>query len=125
ADAAFDALGTAQAITDSTPTIRWDPNSPVADIVGYWAIQERVVFALTGVTLSSDCNPLGSCEVYLFKDNGDDTLTWLRHVVSASDGTFTFSTISDDDAAYLIVAWKDDTPHVFDCTDHNLTPVAE
>lgn len=37
------ASGTAQAITDSTPDIEWNPNTAAATIIGYFAIVEQVV----------------------------------------------------------------------------------
>ncbi len=37
-----DARAAAQAITDSTPTIIWDPNTTRADFIGYYALEQAV-----------------------------------------------------------------------------------
>lgn len=123
-NAVFDALGTAQAITDATPTIIWDPNNAVADIIGYWAFESSVAFELTGVTRDDAGVILGSCEVFLFKHNeAGDARTQVDHVTSnASTGVYLFTGISDNDSDYVVMAFKDDTPHIFGITDRTLTP---
>jgi len=80
-------------------------------------------FKLEGITYDKNGSALGSCHCHLFKDNLDDTLTYIGYALSnSSTGAYIFY-VSDDDAQYLVVAWKDDTPHVFDVTDHVLQPV--
>lgn len=76
-----------------------------------------------GITYDKTGSVLGEVECYLFKDNGDNTLTYLDYQLSnVSTGVYLFTEIADNDAAYLVVAWKDDSPHVFDVTDHVLQP---
>lgn len=79
---------------------------------------------LEGVTYDKTGSILGSCECYLFKDNLDDSLTYVAYTLSdAGTGAYSFTGIYDDSAQYIVVAWKDDTPHIFDVTDHVLLPV--
>ena len=86
----------------------------------------EATYKLEGTTYNNTSEILGSVDCYLYKDNLDNTLTFVDHVVShASLGTFTFTGLQDNDPNYLIVFIKDNGSNVFDCTDHNLTPVAE
>jgi len=88
--------------------------------------QVQETFKLEGVTKDKNGDVLVSCECYLFKDNQDDTLTFVDHLTSdGATGAYSFTGINSDDAQYLVVAWKDNTPHVFDVTDHVLEPVEE
>lgn len=83
-------------------------------------------YKLDGVTYDKDAVALGSVECYLYKDNGDNTLTWLAYQLSHSTtGVYSFTGLPDNDSAYLVVFFKDDSPTVMDVTDHDLTPVAE
>jgi hypothetical protein len=83
-------------------------------------IETGVTYEINGVTKDNDGDPLGSCECFCFKDNGDNTLTFIDHTVSnSSTGAYTF-TVPDSDSAYLVYSYKDDSPHVFDVTDHVL-----
>jgi hypothetical protein len=83
-------------------------------------------YKLEGITKDKNGDVLVSCECFLFKDNGDDTLTFVDHVTSdGATGAYSFTGLEDDDSAYLVYSVKDDTPHVFDVTDHVLTPVEE
>jgi len=83
----------------------------------YWQV--------TGVTKDNTGSPLGSCDVYLFKDNLDNTVTYKDHVVSnAVTGIYAFTNIADNDAQYLVVAFLDGSPNRMDVTDHVLQPVA-
>ena len=43
-----DARAAAQAITDSTPTIIWDPNTTRADFIGYYALEQVAAANLAG-----------------------------------------------------------------------------
>lgn len=88
--------------------------------------EAATTYKLDGVTYDKNGTILGSCECYLFKDNQDNTLTFVDYVLSnASTGAYSFTGLSDNDAQYIVVAWKDNTPHVFDVTDHVLQPVVE
>lgn len=83
-------------------------------------------YKLEGTTYDNASQILGSVDCYLYKDNLDNTLTFVDHVVShASLGTFAFTGLLDNDPNYLIVFIKDNGSNVFDCTDHNLTPEVE
>jgi len=85
-----------------------------------------VFYKLDGITKDNAGTALGSCECHLFKDNLDDTSSFVAHLTSnVSTGAYSFTGLTDNDSQYFVVAWKDDAPHVFDVTDHNLQPVAE
>jgi len=88
------------------------------------ALAEASLYNLSGVTYDKDGSILGDVECYLWKDNGNDTLTWVAYQLSNSgSGVYAFADITDNDSAYLVTFVKDDSPHVMDVTDHNLTPV--
>lgn len=106
------------------PTNAWhaDIGIDTVSIVG----TPLVSYKLEGTTYDKDASALGSCLCFLFKDNQDDTLTFVDYVLSnASTGAYSFTGLEDNDAQYLVIAWKDDSPHVFDVTDHVLQPVTE
>ena len=78
---------------------------------------------ISGTSYDNSGDPLGSCKCFLFKDNGDNTLSFIDHVVSnAVTGAYSFSGIGDMDPSYLVYFVKDDTPHVFDVTGRNVRP---
>lgn len=83
-----------------------------------------MAFQITGVTKNNSGVPLGSCDVFLFKYNsGTHTLAQVDYVTSnGTTGAYTFSSIADGDAAYMVAAFKDGSPNAFDLTDHNLQP---
>lgn len=92
------------------------------------AIKESaaVTYKLEGVTYDKNGDILGTCECYLYKDNGDNTITFVNYVASnGGTGAYSFTGIVDNDAAYLVVFIKDGSPNVFDVTDHVLQPVVE
>lgn len=108
----------------------WNANSTVIRTIyerTLIAIREpTAAFKLEGVTYDKDEVILGSVDCYLYKDNLDNTITFKGHVVSnAGTGVYSFTGIADNDANYLVVFIKDDSPHVMDVTDHVLQPVAE
>ncbi len=81
---------------------------------------------LSGVTRNNTGAPLVSCECFLFKYDGTaHTLTQIGSMVTSDAGTgaYSFTGIADSDPAYMVLAFKNGSPDVFDCTDHNLTPV--
>jgi len=89
----------------------------------YAVIEEATTYTIEGITYDVDGEVIGSCDCYLYKDNLDDTLTFVDHVTSnATTGAYQFTGIGDTDAQYMVLAIKDDTPHVFDVTDHVLQP---
>jgi len=88
--------------------------------------EPTAAYKLEGVTYDKDGSILGSVKCYLYKDNLDNTISFKDYVLSnAGTGAYSFTGIADNDSAYLVVYLKDDTPHVMDVSDHNLTPVAE
>lgn len=83
-------------------------------------------YKLEDVSYDKNGNILVNADCYLYKDNGDNTISFKQHVVShATTAAYSFTGITDNDAAYIVVFIKDDTPHVFDVTDHVLQPVLE
>ena len=86
----------------------------------------QIIYKLEGITKDKDGNALGSCVCHLVKNPSTGNMTPLQRVVSnATTGAYSFTGIGDNDSEYLVIAWKDNTPHVFDCTDWVLTPVTE
>lgn len=76
--------------------------------------------AVAGITKDNNGDVLGSCDCYLFKDNGDNTAVYIGHQVSnASTGAYSFSTYAG--STYFVVAFKDGSPAVMDVTDRTLT----
>lgn len=82
-------------------------------------------YKLEGVTKDKNGNTLGSCKCFLCKDNQDNTASFIAYTTSDGSGNYSFTGIGDNDAQYFVISWKDDTPHVFDVTDHVLQPVEE
>jgi len=82
-------------------------------------------YKLEGVTKDKDGNVKGTCECFLCKDNGDNTCTYVGYEQSDGSGNYSFTGLENNDAAYFVISWKDDTPHVFDVTDHVLQPILE
>lgn len=83
-------------------------------------------YKLEGITYDKTGSVLVSCECYLFKDNQDNSLTYVGYDESDGvTGAYSFTGIADNDSQYIVVAWKDDSPHVFDVTDYVLQPVLE
>lgn len=96
------------------------------DITFKTSLVSSGTYKITGVTKDIHGNILGSCECYLVKDNLDNTFTFKAYQLSnAGTGVYTFTGLTDNDANYQVIAWKDDTPHVFDVTDWVITPEAE
>lgn len=89
----------------------------------HFVISDAVTYELVGITKDSAGDPMVSCECFLFKDNEDDTLTFVDHTTShGTTGVYTFSDVGDNDNQYIVYAFKDNSPHVFDVTDHVLQP---
>ncbi|MCK5603455.1 hypothetical protein KAR91_16340, partial [Candidatus Pacearchaeota archaeon] len=81
-----------------------------------------VNYKIEGKTFDKDGDALGTCKCLLLKDNQDDTATVKDYTTSDGSGDYSFENIADDDAQYQVYAWKDDSPHVMDVTDHVLLP---
>jgi len=79
-------------------------------------------YQIEGKTYSNSGALLGSVKCLLLKDNQDNTCSVIDYTTSNGSGEYSFAGISDDDAQYQVYAWKDDSPHVFDVTDHDLLP---
>jgi len=83
-------------------------------------------YKIEGVTKDKTGGPLGTCKCYLFKlTAGENDADFIDYDESDGSGNYSFTGIADNNARYFVVAWKDDTPHVFDVTDHVLVGVAE
>lgn len=93
---------------------------------GTYCTYTATTYKMEGVTKDIDGNTLGNCDCHLFKLDGPETdATWVAFDESDGSGNYSFTGLTDNDAKYFVIAWKDNTPHVFDCTDHVLVPVAE
>ncbi len=114
-----------------TFSIRWQdlvatPTLDTGRTRTFFCIQfTQVTYKLEGVTKDKTGTPKATCECYLCKDNGDNTATPVAYDQSDGSGNYSFTGIGDNDAAYFVISWKDDSPHVFDVTDHVLQPVVE
>lgn len=82
-------------------------------------------YKVEGVTKNKTGGTLGTCKCFLLKDNGDSTYSFIAYQQSDGSGNYSFTGLTDGSSVYQVVAWKDDTPHVFDVTDNVLVPVAE
>jgi len=77
---------------------------------------------VAGITKDNAGVALGSCDVYLFRDNGTDTATYIAYVESgAADGTYSFTVFPG--SAYFVVAFKGGATPVMDVTDRTVTAV--
>jgi len=90
----------------------------------YALLEAGTTYALSGYTKDNDGNILGGCECYLLKDNGGSFSFDGYQSSDISTGYYSFSGL-DNSAIYQVVAWKDDTPHVYDVTDWILQPQEE
>jgi hypothetical protein len=77
---------------------------------------------LSGITRDSTGNPLVSCDVYCFKDNGNNTATFVGNTTSnSSTGAYSFL-VSGEGNNYFVVAFKDGSPNLSDITTRDLAP---
>ena len=81
------------------------------------------LYVLAGVSKNSSGTALATCECFLCKDNQDNTCSYVDYAQSDGSGNYSFTGLGDNDAQYFVISWKDNTPHVFDVTDHVLQPV--
>jgi hypothetical protein len=78
---------------------------------------------ISGVTKTNAGSILGSCKVFLLRDVGSGVFNFIAYTTSnSSTGVYTFTGLAGS-ASYMAIAWKDNTPHVFDATDYVLQPV--
>lgn len=82
-------------------------------------------YSLTGITKDNGGSTLGLCECYLVKNGFDNTYSFQLYTISDATGAYTFTGIVDIETGYQVISWKDNSPNVFDVTDHVLTGVAE
>ena len=89
--------------------------------------QSPSAYKLEGIVYDNEGAPLGFCDVVLFKDNLDNTVTFIDIDFSAAGtGAYSFTGIADNDPQYFVIAWwEDGTADKMDVTDHVLQPVAE
>jgi len=79
---------------------------------------------IAGITKDNGGNALGSCDVFLLRDTGGSVFAFIAHTTSdPSTGAYSFTGLANGSASYMVIAWKDNTPHVFDATDYVLQPV--
>jgi hypothetical protein len=77
---------------------------------------------VAGTTKDNAGVALGSCDVYLFRDNGNDTATYIAYQESNSvTGAYSFTVFPG--SAYFVVAFKGGATPVMDVTDRTLTAV--
>ena len=109
--------------TNKTYTHVWGPSTRnrIGGIIGVWSEASSVTYEIAGVTYDKNGDILVSCDVFLCRDNGDDTASFLEHTTShGTTGAYSFQDAAYDSADHFVIAWKDNTPHVFDCSDHVL-----
>ena len=83
-------------------------------------------YKVEGVSKDKDGNALGSCLCFLCRDNQDNSCSYIAYVLSDSvTGAYSFTGLLNNDAQHFVISWKDNTPHVFDVTDHVLQPLVE
>ena len=95
----------------------------------YWSLIAAIAndggsatYTVSGVTYNKSGSILGGCTVSLFKHTGSGVFSYVGTTTSDVE-TGDYSLIApDNDAAYMVVAFKADSPHVFDVSDYNLEP---
>lgn len=103
-------------ITDS---YNWSKSIANGNLI-YTAGGESVTVA--GITKDNAGVALGSCDVYLFRDNGNDTATYIAYVESGvADGTYSFTVFPG--SSYFVVAFKGGATPVMDVTYRDLAAV--
>lgn len=96
---------------------------------GFWSLLAAIAndggsatYTVNGVTYNKDGSILGGCVVSLFKHAGSGVFSYIGTTTSnATTGAYSL-VAPDNDAAYMVVAFKGDSPHVFDVSDYVLTP---
>jgi hypothetical protein len=75
--------------------------------------------AVAGITKDSSGVALGSCVVYLFRENGNNSATFIAYQLSnAVTGAYSFTVFPG--SAYFVVAFKGGATPVMDVTDRTL-----
>jgi hypothetical protein len=104
-----------------------EENTSIHAPVTIWFVISSAAAAsntISGVTKDKDGSALGSCETYLMKENaaGDEMMFVAKTTSHSGTGAYSFTVVNDTDALFFVYSFKDDSPHVFDCTDHVLAP---
>ena len=77
---------------------------------------------VAGITKDNSGVALGSCDVYLFRDNGNDTATYIAYQESnAVTGAYSFTVFPG--SAYFVVAFLGGATPVMDVTYRDLAAV--
>lgn len=78
------------------------------------------VGVISGITKDKNGNPLGSCEVSLFRTipGSPPTYDFVESTTSEGSGNYSFDIY--DNEKYFVRAQRNDTPHIFDVTDNVL-----
>lgn len=77
---------------------------------------------VSGITKDNAGDPLGSCDVYLFRDNGDDSPTYIAYVESdPTTGAYSFTVFPG--SSYFCVGFKSGATPKMDATDRTLVAV--
>ena len=120
---------TKPAITEELKLTNYYPTTTGTSGVGWGFgfvldVDSPTAYTISGVTKDKDGTALGSCTVVLLKDAGTNDWKQISTQTSnATTGAYSF-TVYDNDAKYMVIAYKGDTPHVFDVTDYVLQPSA-
>lgn len=73
---------------------------------------------IDGDTLDSNGNPLGNCQVDLFRTSDDQI---MQHTVSDAGGNYRF--YANPAYTYYVVAYLPGSPDVFGTTSNQLVPI--
>lgn len=107
-----------------------NPNSITINTGDTWCAWTVVVhpvvvtYKLEGTTKDNSGSALATCECYLVQDNEDNTFSFIAYDESDGGGAYSFTNLSEP-TGYQVISWKDDSPNVFDVTNHILTGVVE
>jgi len=78
--------------------------------------------AIAALTKTNSGGVLGSVDCYLFRDNGNNTPTYLQYIQSnAGTGAYSFTVYPG--STYFVVGFKNGVPNVMDVTDRTLVAV--
>ena len=85
----------------------------------------RQTYSLAGVTRDENGDALGSCDVYLLKNNGDNTMSFIDYCSSnVTTGSFSFTEVPEN-SDLQVIAFLDGAINRMDCTEWTLTGTEE
>lgn len=100
------ASATPDAITDSTPSFEWNPNTTAATIIGYYAVQEESVtitlsaeagsYSLTGVVADLEYHSAVIAGVGSYTLNGVDALLEYHQILTLDIGSYSLVGVAAD-----------------------------